>query len=80
MIGAWQLGIRSTASKPSTSGSLRQANLAEIPDDLSDEQCVLLADIASTGSLRPSGRTSESARRSPSLPRPDRLCARPARG
>jgi alcohol dehydrogenase len=26
-----------------------QANLAKIPDDLSDEQCVLLADIASTG-------------------------------
>ena len=27
----------------------RQANLAKIPDDLSDEQVLLLADIASTG-------------------------------
>src|SRR5690242_5453175 len=40
MIGGWRLGN-------SIDGV--QADLAKIPDDLSDEQCVLLADIASTG-------------------------------
>ena len=40
----------STARRPSTCSSRRaQANLAQIPDDVTDEQVVLLADIASTG-------------------------------
>lgn len=50
MIGAWRLG---NAIDGVQADYFRvpyaQANLARIPDDLSDEQCVLLADIASTG-------------------------------
>ena len=41
---------RSTARRPNTcSVPHAQANLAKIPDELTDEQVVLLADIASTG-------------------------------
>jgi alcohol dehydrogenase len=50
MIGGWQLGNSIDGAQAEY---LRipyaQSNLAKIPDDLSDEQCVLLADIASTG-------------------------------
>lgn len=49
-IGGWKFGNTINGSQaqylliPSA-----QANLAKIPDELSDEQVVLLADIASTG-------------------------------
>ncbi len=49
-IGGWRFGNTSNGAQaeylrvPSA-----QANLAKIPDELSDEQVVLLADIASTG-------------------------------
>src|SRR5260370_8370072 len=49
-IGGWKFG--NTINPPPTEHRLvpnAQANLAKIPDDLLDEQVVLLADIASTG-------------------------------
>ncbi len=50
MIGAWRLGnVIDGAQAEYFRVPYAQANLAKIPDDLSDEQCVLLADIASTG-------------------------------
>jgi hypothetical protein len=43
-------GTRSTAHRPNTCWRCSScANLAKIPDDVRDEQVVLLADIASTG-------------------------------
>jgi alcohol dehydrogenase len=49
-IGGWQLGntIQGTQAEYVRIPSA-QANLARIPDELKDEQVVLLADIASTG-------------------------------
>jgi alcohol dehydrogenase len=50
MIGAWRLGNSIDGVQAQYFRvPYAQANLAKIPDDLSDEQCVLLADIASTG-------------------------------
>src|ERR1700736_1811725 len=50
LIGGWKFG--NTINGAQAEFLLvpnAQANLAKIPDDLSDEQVVLLADIASTG-------------------------------
>jgi threonine dehydrogenase-like Zn-dependent dehydrogenase len=50
MIGGWRLGNSIDGVQAEYFRvPYAQANLAKIPDDLSDEQCVLLADIASTG-------------------------------
>jgi alcohol dehydrogenase len=50
MIGGWRLGNAIDGVQAEYFRvPYAQANLARIPDDLSDEQCVLLADIASTG-------------------------------
>jgi alcohol dehydrogenase len=50
MIGGWRLGNSADGVQADYFRvPFAQANLAKIPDDLSDEQCVLLADIASTG-------------------------------
>ena len=50
MIGGWRLGNSVDGVQADYFRvPYAQANLAKIPDDLSDEQCVLLADIASTG-------------------------------
>jgi alcohol dehydrogenase len=50
MIGAWRLGNAIDGVQAEYFRvPYAQANLAKIPDDLSDEQCVMLADIASTG-------------------------------
>ena len=50
MIGGWRLGNSvDGVQADSFRVPYAQANLAKVPDDLSDEQCVLLADIASTG-------------------------------
>lgn len=50
MVGAWRLGNAIDGVQAEYFRvPYAQANLAKIPDDLSDEQCVLLADIASTG-------------------------------
>ena len=50
MIGAWRLGNSIDGVQAEYFRvPYAQANLARIPDDLSDEQCLLLADIASTG-------------------------------
>jgi alcohol dehydrogenase len=50
MIGGWQLGNSIDGVQAEYFRvPYAQGNLAKIPDDLSDEQCVLLTDIASTG-------------------------------
>ena len=50
MIGGWRLGNSIDGCQAEyVRVPYAQANLAAIPDDLSDEQCILLADIASTG-------------------------------
>jgi threonine dehydrogenase-like Zn-dependent dehydrogenase len=50
MIGGWRLGNSIDGVQADYFRvPYAQANLAKIPDDLSDEQVVLLADIASTG-------------------------------
>ena len=50
MIGAWRLGNAIDGVQAEYFRvPYAQANLAKIPNDLTDEQCVLLADIASTG-------------------------------
>src|SRR5690349_2054250 len=50
MIGGWRLGNSIDGVQAEYFRvPYAQANLARIPDDLTDEQCVLLADIASTG-------------------------------
>lgn len=50
MIGGWRLGNSIDGVQADYFRvPYAQANLAKIPDDLTDEQCVLLADIASTG-------------------------------
>jgi len=50
MIGGWQLGNSIDGVQAEYFRvPYAQANMAKIPDDLTDEQCVLLADIASTG-------------------------------
>jgi len=50
MIGGWRLGNSIDGVQADfVRIPYAQANLAKIPDDLSDEQCVMLADIASTG-------------------------------
>jgi alcohol dehydrogenase len=49
-IGGWRLGNSIDGAQAEyVRVPYAQANLALIPDDLTDEQCVLLADIASTG-------------------------------
>jgi threonine dehydrogenase-like Zn-dependent dehydrogenase len=54
MIGGWRLGNSIDGAQADlVRVPYAQANLAKIPDDLSDEQCVLLADIASTGISAP---------------------------
>ena len=71
MIGGWRLGNSIDGVQAEYFRvPYAQANLAKIPDDLSDEQCVLLADIASTGHLGGGDApTCRSARRSPCSPR-----------
>ena len=50
MIGGWRLGNSIDGVQAEYFRvPYAQANLAPIPDDLTDEQCLLLADIASTG-------------------------------
>ena len=50
MIGGWRLGNSIDGVQADfVRIPYAQANLAKIPDDLSDERCVMLADIASTG-------------------------------
>jgi threonine dehydrogenase-like Zn-dependent dehydrogenase len=50
MIGGWRFGNSIDGVQAEYFRvPYAQANLARIPDDLTDEQCVLLADIASTG-------------------------------
>jgi threonine dehydrogenase-like Zn-dependent dehydrogenase len=50
MIGGWRLGNAIDGVQAEYFRvPYAQGNLARIPDDLTDEQCVLLADIASTG-------------------------------
>jgi threonine dehydrogenase-like Zn-dependent dehydrogenase len=50
MIGGWRLGNSMDGVQAEYFRvPFAQANLARIPDDMTDEQCVLLADIASTG-------------------------------
>jgi len=50
MIGGWRLGNSADGVQADYFRvPFAQANLAKIPDDLSDEQCLMLADIASTG-------------------------------
>jgi len=50
MIGGWRLGNSIDGVQAEyVRIPYAQANLAPIPDDMTDEQCVLLADIASTG-------------------------------
>jgi threonine dehydrogenase-like Zn-dependent dehydrogenase len=50
MIGAWRIGNAIDGVQAEYFRvPYAQANLAKIPEDLTDEQCVLLADIASTG-------------------------------
>lgn len=50
MIGGWRLGNSMDGVQADFFRvPYAQANLAKIPDDLTDEQCVILADIASTG-------------------------------
>src|SRR6478672_8799413 len=50
MIGGWRLGNAIDGVQAEYFRvPYAQGNLAKIPEDLSDEQCVLLADIASTG-------------------------------
>jgi len=50
MIGGWRLGNSIDGVQAEYFRvPYAQANLAKIPDDMTDEQCVLLADIASTG-------------------------------
>jgi threonine dehydrogenase-like Zn-dependent dehydrogenase len=50
MIGGWRLGNSIDGVQADYFRvPYAQANLARIPDDMTDEQCLLLADIASTG-------------------------------
>ena len=50
MIGGWRLGNSIDGSQAQyVRIPYAQANLAKIPDDLRDEDCILLSDIASTG-------------------------------
>ena len=50
MIGGWRLGNSIDGVQADYFRvPYAQANMAKIPDDMTDEQCVLLADIASTG-------------------------------
>ena len=50
MIGGWRLGNSADGVQADFFRvPYAQANLAKIPDDMTDEQCLLLADIASTG-------------------------------
>ena len=50
MIGGWRLGNSADGVQAEYFRvPYAQGNLAPIPDDMTDEQCVLLADIASTG-------------------------------
>jgi threonine dehydrogenase-like Zn-dependent dehydrogenase len=50
MIGGWRLGNSIDGVQADYFRvPYAQANLAKIPDGMTDEQCVLLADIASTG-------------------------------
>ena len=50
MIGGWRLGNSIDGVQADYFRvPYAQANLARIPEDMSDEQCLLLADIASTG-------------------------------
>lgn len=50
LIGGWRLGNSIDGVQAEfVRIPYAQSNLAKIPDDMTDEQCVLLADIASTG-------------------------------
>jgi alcohol dehydrogenase len=50
LIGGWRLGNSADGVQADFFRvPYAQANLAKIPDDMTDEQCVMLADIASTG-------------------------------
>ncbi|MEA2294555.1 MAG: alcohol dehydrogenase [Solirubrobacteraceae bacterium] len=50
MIGGWRLGNSADGVQADFFRvPYAQANLARIPDDMTDEQCLMLADIASTG-------------------------------
>jgi alcohol dehydrogenase len=50
MIGGWRLGNSMDGVQADFFRvPYAQANLAKIPDDMTDEQCLMLADIASTG-------------------------------
>jgi threonine dehydrogenase-like Zn-dependent dehydrogenase len=50
MIGGWRLGNSMDGVQADFfKVPYAQANLAKIPDDMTDEQCLMLADIASTG-------------------------------
>ena len=50
LIGGWRLGNSADGVQADFFRvPYAQANMAKIPDDMSDEDCVLLADIASTG-------------------------------
>jgi alcohol dehydrogenase len=50
MIGGWRLGNSMDGVQADYFRvAYAQGNLAPIPDDMTDEQCLLLADIASTG-------------------------------
>jgi threonine dehydrogenase-like Zn-dependent dehydrogenase len=50
MIGGWRLGNSIDGVQAEYFRvPYAQANMAKIPDDLSDEDCLMLADIASTG-------------------------------
>ena len=70
MIGGWRLGNSIDGVQADYFRvPYAQANLAKIPDDMTDEQCVLLADIASTGISAAESRSGQN--------RPDRRRLRP---
>ena len=85
MIGGWRLGNSIDGVQADFFRvPYAQANLAKIPDDLSDEQCVMLADIASTGiSAAETARRADRRDRRRLRPGPDRPLRdgrRPAEG
>ena len=78
MIGGWRLGNSIDGVQAEYFRvPYAQANLAKIPDELSDEQCVLLADIATTGISAAETADVQIGDRSPSSPRGRSASARP---